>query len=785
MKNSLKNLAYLSLLSVLAPCVVQGANQYWNPTGTSSIINSSGDFNLTDLLFSSSTAGTDKAVWTNANVFYLGYGADSGNFKVNVLSTTENPINLGGVYFGTKGTWNLAGDLNFDLRTLGATINFASAEGSTQEISANITSLDPATGQRVVTITGATGKTLILSGDNSNLKGIINPGGNTALEVRSDNALGSSINNDDNRLNLASQGVSVTLNGVNGDLNVNKRMAFWGSGITTTIKNTVGNNTLLGEFFFNSKTGGGAEIKGDNAVFDISSGTSLTYAGRLNIPQNEAKITKTGTGSMFITGINNLYSADTQMNIQEGTLGVLVYKVGSIFYNNASNVVNLGQAGKNTGSATLLFDFNQITGSTVTYLASKVINVNAGSQTKIISFTNLLNPSFFAGKVVLNSDLVLKIEDDVSQIMVLNQDVNPVISGTGNVHYESKAQTSGGHWQINGAGTDRTGTNTYTGDTYLDVGYFNVNATDTMVEGVKTGGGLGFGDIYIAATKGDAHLRFGKTLAATGLTVQNDIIVSANTNGYTKTLTTVGIIDGSLTLNDNLNLRSEGSISKITKEIDVKNNALTITSTSAAANYTFANKVYSSNSSSAGKVIANSSASIIFDGIATYELPEYVIKQGKTQFNISNVFTGNSTKIVVDLMDAQSAVKAFDKTTAKVLNTNNTTQDFGSLILNDHLIIDLGLNSSATISFANSSGNIWDASAILFITNWADSGINFGSQNGLTQAQLEQIQFDGASIKGAYLDEQGYLHAVVPEPASIALLISSFALMFVMYRKQR
>jgi hypothetical protein len=85
---------------------------------------------------------------------------------------------------------------------------------------------------------------------------------------------------------------------------------------------------------------------------------------------------------------------------------------------------------------------------------------------------------------------------------------------------------------------------------------------------------------------------------------------------------------------------------------------------------------------------------------------------------------------------------------AGILQSGDANEQLGSFILAASSIIDLG-PGNAKLRFAASSGQVWNANASLYVTNWAGSPsgggndqLKFGSNpSGLSSAQLQKIVF--------------------------------------------
>jgi hypothetical protein len=109
---------------------------------------------------------------------------------------------------------------------------------------------------------------------------------------------------------------------------------------------------------------------------------------------------------------------------------------------------------------------------------------------------------------------------------------------------------------------------------------------------------------------------------------------------------------------------------------------------------------------------------------------------------------------------------------AGTLVSGDATEQFGRFILSSNSTIDLGAGN-AKLSFANSSGEVWNA-VFLFVTNWSGSlsgggadQLKFGNNaSGLTMSQLFQIRFlNPAGFEpGSYFAEILATGEVVPHP---------------------
>ena len=119
------------------------------------------------------------------------------------------------------------------------------------------------------------------------------------------------------------------------------------------------------------------------------------------------------------------------------------------------------------------------------------------------------------------------------------------------------------------------------------------------------------------------------------------------------------------------------------------------------------------------------------------------------------------------------------------LDPGGLNQQFGTLSLTANSTIDFEAGA-ATLDFADSSGASWGSGDVLNLANWAaGSDQLYFAGTGLTQTQLDEIEFDGnaGTLGSAQLDD-GYIVEETPEPSTIALGSLGGLGVFVMRRKK-
>ncbi len=177
-------------------------------------------------------------------------------------------------------------------------VRLGAASGTTLTVTGNIGQSGGATGM-IKTDIG----TVVLSGTNS-YTGATNIAGGT-LVAASNTALGTSAAGTTVQVgatlglqnNITITGESVVLNATN-------------TPTTASIKNLSGSNTLAGAIAITGTVGSGA-------IIDTNTGSTLTASGNITQSSAENFLTKTGAGTLSLSG-NNTYSGGT--NINDGVL---------------------------------------------------------------------------------------------------------------------------------------------------------------------------------------------------------------------------------------------------------------------------------------------------------------------------------------------------------------------------------------------------------------------------------------------------------------------------------
>jgi uncharacterized repeat protein (TIGR03803 family) len=137
-----------------------------------------------------------------------------------------------------------------------------------------------------------------------------------------------------------------------------------------------------------------------------------------------------------------------------------------------------------------------------------------------------------------------------------------------------------------------------------------------------------------------------------------------------------------------------------------------------------------------------------FDSISTHRDPRFV----RYEFSGGTLFAGNiemnAEWIIGSASQAGRITNPGYFKLAGTLQVGDAVEQLGRFILASNSVIDLG-PGDAKLSFANSSSEIWNPTAVLSVTNWSGSlhgggkdRLKFGHHTvGLTASQLSQIRF--------------------------------------------
>jgi autotransporter-associated beta strand protein len=314
-------------------------------------------------------------------------------------------------------------------------------------------------------------------------------------------------------------------------------------------------------------------------------------------------------------------------------------------------------------------------------------------------------------------------------------------SGSASVTINAPIVGAGEIQPSNGGNIFFNGTNTYTGGT-------NLVSTATLVHfNNPSSFGTNFINMGVAG--------FAPLLGSGGatITLPNAFTTSINNGGinFAADANTPVVSTGTWTLGaNNLQLRNNG----------VASSPLTLSGAiSGSANIALS---------------ANNSGTIVFSGPNMYT--------GTTT-------VGKGTTAVTLKLGAANTIASSSSVIMAGGNLDpaglNHTMSATTLGLTDNSVIDY-IAGASEVDFANSSALAWTAGKILNLANWdfTTTKLRFGTDaTGLTTGQLAQIEFNGGGLGSAQLDANGYV--VVPEPASIALMVGGVAIAALRRRRSR
>ena len=265
----------LAVLLIVLPCTVTQARElYWEPSGSGIPNGGDGEWNTTDLFWSTDAVGTSYVAWNNAsNDTAVFYSASWTEFVV----TLGEGITASNIY-KTAYISPMLTITNETLTLTGGNIDFSSV--STPGDSggaASITIYSTIAGTNGITMSGAHGANLYLAGSNtfSGQLVVSTATGYKNLYVRNSHALGASSTNNSNGTYLDDV-QNLYFDGVAGNLTVQEYIEV---DYNAFIKNTGGDNVITGVV----ERRGSVHLGG----FDIDAG-SLTVNGKLIATQDSS-----------------------------------------------------------------------------------------------------------------------------------------------------------------------------------------------------------------------------------------------------------------------------------------------------------------------------------------------------------------------------------------------------------------------------------------------------------------------------------------------------------------
>jgi len=494
----------------------------------------------------------------------------------------------------------------------------------------------------------------------------------------------------------------------NGELgNSANAVILGGSGSTGTLEYT--GATASSSKKFTMATGGSGAFQIDSAA------TNLTLSGVID---GSGGLTKTGDGTLTLTGVNT-YSGATTVN--SGTLSVTGVGAGGKISTSSALVL---------GGGALNFSFSNNGVQTF-----NGVTVNSGSSSVTSSGGNAPNPySLTLGSITRNIGGTV--------------DFNPNSSGT------QTTTTSNGSF-TGGSQTILGGYATVGGNTWAVSGTGGTAGAITGLASYNAGFAAG---TNVNATVGTTNPT---AMTINSLRFNTAGAYTVNTSGNL-TVATGGILETSTVGNNAVSINNNNLTSGNGKDLVVIQN-------NTAGGMTIGSTITNNGATSIGLTksgagsLALTSANT-FTGVTT-------INAGTLNANgtSGNKALGGTTSVIVNgggtlLTSTAQQFNAGSPPTMTLaggtFNTNGTSQTLGALTLSDNSIIDLSTGTSDVLRFANSAAATWNTNISLTIQNWNGSlsgggndEIFFGTgSSGLTASEIAEVQFlnPGGFAAGTY-----------------------------------
>ncbi|MBL9117088.1 MAG: autotransporter-associated beta strand repeat-containing protein [Verrucomicrobiaceae bacterium] len=310
----------------------------------------------------------------------------------------------------------------------------------------------------------------------------------------------------------------------------------------------------------------------------LHGGITLQNTGPNQTPGTTVAFRGNNGSLSIILGANNTFSASTGMYLQinsgvviSGGFGINISGGGTVGLNAPNTftggvtvengatlrvgAANQGSSASSTLSGGLLQDSQVGTGTLILQNGSTLLSGGSGQRTLHNSLSLGGNITFgatstYTGTLVFRSDDTSSGETlTTPAVITLTNDLNV----TSNVTTSFFNVVSGPHAITKqGPGSLRlSANNTYNGGTAVASGTLEFGRTGSLGSGLVTLGSTGGGDASLLNYLG-------------GWTLSNNIVATAGsggtlTLGYTSTADYSGIFSGSITLNDDLNLRSDAA----------------------------------------------------------------------------------------------------------------------------------------------------------------------------------------------------------------------------------
>lgn len=503
-----------------------------------------------------------------------------------------------------------------------------------------------------------------------------------------------------------------------------------------------------------------------------------------NVTVNLGFVSPNGSDPMFL---GDLYASLTYGLSGEGPrTAVLLNRVGRDNTNPFGSSLSSFNVSLSDAGSTNVFN---ATGNGTFQPDGRLISPNAAPA----AFSAGSNPlSTLNGSAYASNTYTLLVADvaqgGLARLNSFGYSITGTAASTGTL---SAGTGAGSTFAISGSGTNSLGANLVTNGGTGPGGALVVNITGgtTTFGGVVSGSaGIVKSGSGVLVLSNSANTYSGGTTFAAGLTE-----FSSGALGSTGNLT---FTSGGLRFASGNTQDVSGRIANSTAAVLLDTNGNTVTFNSAVGSSNTAGLT----KTGTGTLILNSGSNNTYSGATTVNNGTLQVNAGTSLTVTSNVTLNTGGTLLLNGNNQLNSTASVQLSGGRLdLSNNGTTQTLGALTLTATSILNLGANVTATMFFADSSGQTWNGASQLRVFNWsgtAANGVVYGTNSdvlnfttgGLNSGQVAQVMFysdEGTDFLGEGVMLPDGTIVPVPEPATVAAGLGTALLVAWRFRPRR